>query len=97
VRLVPDPVESGSIDVQSLTDLLTSHECIDPDTPQIQRHADTGSPLPVRDNLESRNRSKEPDSAEVACGTLTATSHHPARPSLAYGRPAGNWNVVDSR
>jgi len=92
MRLVPDPVESGSIDVQSLTDLLTFHECIDPDTPQFQRHADTGSPLPVRDNLESRNRSKEPDSAEVASGTLTATSHHPGLLSFAYGGPA----VVDS-
>ena len=92
MRLVPDPVESGSIDVQSFTDLLTFHECIDPDTPQFQRHADTGSPLPVRDNLESRNRSKEPDSAEVASGTPTATSHHPALLSFAYGGPA----VVDS-
>ena len=67
-----------------------------PDKPQIQRHADMVNPSPVQDNLESRNRSKQPDSAEVACGTLTATSHHPACMSLAFGGPAGNWNVVDS-
>ena len=60
------------------------------------RHADTVGPLPVRDNLDSRNHCKEPDSAEVACGTLTTSSHHPARPSIAYGGPTGNWNVVDS-
>ena len=47
--------------------------------------------------MDSRNRIEELDSAEVAYGTLTATSHHPTRLSLAYGRTAGNWNVVDRR
>ena len=90
MRLVPNPVGRGRMDLQAVTELLASCSSIIPDTPQIQSHADTVSPLQVRDNLDSRNRSKEQDSAEVACGTLTATLLQPARPSLAYGGPDGN-------
>ena len=94
--LVLDLVGSGSTDIQNLTDILTLCGSFLHDTPQIDRPADTVSPLLMPDNLDSRNRSKKLDSAEVACGTLTAISYQPARTSLAYGGHAGNWNVVDS-
>ena len=82
--------------MQNLTDLLTLCGSFLQTTPQIDRPAGTVSTSPMRDTLESRKCNQEPESAEITCGTPTATSHLPARPSFAYGRPAGNWDVVDS-
>ena len=88
---------SGDMDLQAFTVRLTSCSSITHDVPQIDRQADTVSPLTMRQNSESRIHSPDLYSVDVDCATLTTTSHQPKRPRLAYDGSAGHENVVDSR